>query len=199
MSWVGWGAGPSLPSYKGINTLETFLLRGLIEQGTYSSDQKLLTHRLADPLQASGSSPGRIERPTAGFGVGKPTAGARRIKKLRLRLSATVGFIGQCRLGSAQRFVLFNVLALPSGAIISLPDHFRECPAGATLIVSLHKFPLLLVVYCSAADFFALSIRPARGDRASFAVSGQDDAGSGGNFAILLLSGCQRMVIDLLY
>ena len=48
MSWVGWGAGPSLPSYKGINTLETFLLRGLIEEGTYASDHKLLTHRLAD-------------------------------------------------------------------------------------------------------------------------------------------------------
>ena len=54
MSWVGWGAGPSLPSYKGINTLETFLLRGLIEQGTYASDHKLLTHRVADRLQASG-------------------------------------------------------------------------------------------------------------------------------------------------
>lgn len=30
MSWVGCGVGPSFPSYKGKNTLERFLLRGVI-------------------------------------------------------------------------------------------------------------------------------------------------------------------------
>ena len=33
------GVGPSLPSYKGNNTLESFLLRGLIAKGTCSSDE----------------------------------------------------------------------------------------------------------------------------------------------------------------
>ena len=137
--------------------------------------------------------------PTASAVTGGPSVGgARRINRLGVRLSATAGFIGQCRLGFVQRFCSTSSHSLamqqPVFRVIS-----ESAPRGATLIVSLHKFPLLLLVYRSAAHFVALRIRPAGGDRASFAVSRQDDAGSGGNFAILLLSGCQRMVIDLLY
>lgn len=56
---------------------------------------------------------------------GQSANGARRINRLRVRLSATAGFVGHCWLA------LFNVLAHCCGAIRSVPRHFRECPAWA--------------------------------------------------------------------
>ncbi len=47
--------------------------------------------------------PGRFELPTSCFGVHLSTTGARRISTLDVRLSATVGFIGQVRLVFVQQ------------------------------------------------------------------------------------------------
>jgi hypothetical protein len=49
--------------------------------------------------------PSRFELPTSCFGVHLSIAGARRISRLDVRLSATVGFIGQGWLVFVQPFV----------------------------------------------------------------------------------------------
>ena len=96
---------------------------------------------------------------------GQSANGARRINRLRVRLSATAGFVGHGWLAFVQR--ARTLLRRNNQCSASFP----RVPCGGTLIVSLHKFPLLLVVYCSAGDFAALCIRPVCGDRASLAVS----------------------------
>jgi hypothetical protein len=66
--------------------------------------------------------------------------------------------------------------------VLTLTYPFRSEPSGRAP----RRVPLLLVIHRGAADLFARRIGSARGDRAAFAVGGDDNATGNSNGSTLL-------------